>query len=376
MKNIKAILFAALAFAAPQISFSQEDISKLDKNFAVEKTEGYDVVYRNAFEAPFSLEGFPWHKKGEPLKRIPNYVKADEISRGVWSLANHTAGGVVRFRSDSPCAVIRVKMRNNKPSMGHMPATGSSGFDLFENTNTYVKTVNPMHYKSEIPSPLTAVIMNAGTKKMRDFTLYLPLYNGVESLEIGLAPKAKIEAPAPHKIKKPILFYGSSITQGGCASRTSNAYTAMLCRELDAPMINLGFSGNAKGETKMAELIASLDLSAFVYDYDHNAPSFEHLKKTHEPFFKIIRKARPNLPIIILGKTLGATKARDDVLKATYENAKKSGDKNVWYVTGKQLFDGVPTSYLTVDGCHPNDLGFYLMYKNSLPTLKEALGVK
>lgn len=226
----------------------------------------------------------------------------------------------------------------------------------------------------EVPTPLVMPLAKNLPRKMRDCTLYLPLYNGVNSLEIGLAPDAKIEAPTPHKIKKPILFYGSSITQGACATRTSNAYAAMLCRALDAPMINLGFSGNAKGEVKMAELIASLDLAAFVYDYDYNAPNAEHLKKTHEQFFKIVRKARPDLPIIIFGKISGHTSKRDGIVRATYENAVKNGDKKVWLVEGKKLFEGADYSYLTVDNCHPNDLGFFLMFKNSLPTLKEALG--
>ena len=141
-------------------------------------------------------------------------------------------------------------------------------------------------------------------------------------------------------------------------------------------MINLGFSGSAKGEPKIAELIASLDLAAFVYDYDYNAPTTEHLKKTHEPFFKIIRKAKPNLPIIMLSRVSYPSDDRVAVIRATYENAKKAGDKNVYFIDGRDLFKDADISYLTVDGCHPNDLGFYLMFKNTLPTLKQAIGVK
>lgn len=372
-------IFASILLSVAAAPVFAQDIAKLDRNFAPEKVDGVEVVYRNAFEKPFVLEGFPWYSKetmGKNLYRLPRTITPQDISGGVWQLANHTAGGVVRFRTDSRCVTIRANILNQNPKMGHMPETGSSGFDIFRNRNEHVKTVNPAHYKNEIPRPLVAVAAKSGTGKMCDYAIYLPLYNGLYSLEIGLSPDAKIEEPTPHKIKKPILFYGSSITQGACASRTSNSYSAMLCRELDAPMINLGFSGNAKGEPKMAELIASLDLAAFVYDYDYNAPNAEHLAKTHEAFFKRIRKAHPDLPIIILGKITGATDERDAIVRATYENAVKTGDKKVWFVDGKKLFGGADVSYLTVDKCHPNDLGFYLMFRNSLPTLKKALGAE
>lgn len=368
------LIFCFLAFVgAFTFVNAQEDISKLDKNFAVQKVGNLDVVYKDALSEPFVLEGFPFRKKGEPLRRLPSYIKPEDISNGVYHLANHTSGGVIRFRTDSPYLTIRARIGHRKISMGHMPATGSSGFDLMADKDTYIKTVNPMHYKREIPEPLEVLMTKNNPKTMRDYTLYLPLYNSVKSIEIGFAPSAKVEAPTPHKVKKPIVFYGSSITHGACASRTSLPYTALVCRDVDAPMVNLGFSGNAKGEPKMAELIASLDMSVFVYDYDYNAPTAEHLAKTHEPFFKIIRKAQPNLPIIMLSRVSHAIDERANIVKQTYENAKKAGDKNVWFIDGRDLFKDLPFALLTVDHCHPNDLGFYLMYKNVMPAIKEAL---
>ena len=371
--KLKLILCLFALAGAFSFANAQEDISKLDKNFAVQKVGNLDVVYHNAISAPFVLEGFPFRKDGEPLRRLPSNIKPTDINNGVYSLANHTAGGVIRFRSNSPYLTIRAKIGHRTPSMGHMPATGSSGFDLISADGTHITTVNPMHYKREIPDPLEVLMTKNNPKEMRDYTLYLPLYNSVKSVEIGVAPNAKIEAPTPHKVKKPIVFYGSSITHGACASRTSLPYPALVCRDVDAPMVNLGFSGNAKGEPKMAELIASLDMSVFVYDYDYNAPTAEHLAKTHEPFFKIIRKAQPNLPIIMLSRVSHAQDARANIVKQTYENAKKAGDKNVWFIDGRDLFKDVPFALLTVDKCHPNDLGFYLMYKNVMPAIKEAL---
>ena len=371
--NIKKILCLVLLLGVFSSGYAQEDISKLDKNFAVQKVGNLNVVYHNALKEPFVLEGFPFRKEGEPLFRLPSDIKPTDISMGVYSLAKHTSGGVIRFRTDSPYITIRARIIQRVKTMGHMPATGSSGFDLMVDKDTYVKTVNPQHYKTEIPDPVEEVLTKNAPKGMHDYTLYLPLYNGVSSVEIGVAPKAKFEKPTPHKVKKPIVFYGSSITHGACASRTSLPYTALVCRDVDAPMINLGFSGNAKGEPKMAELIASLDMSVFVYDYDYNAPTPAHLAKTHEPFFKMIRKAHPNLPIVMLSRVSNASDERANIVKQTYENAKKAGDKNVWFIDGRDLFKDLPYAILTVDNCHPNDTGFYLMYKNVMPAIKEAL---
>ena len=109
-------------------------------------------------------------------------------------------------------------------------------------------------------------------------------------MEVGIDDDAEFLAAPAQKYEKPVCFYGSSITQGGCASKPGNSYNAMLARWLDFPQVNLGFSGNGKGEDTMAEYIASLDMSAFVYDYDYNAPTTEHYEATHDRFYRIISK--------------------------------------------------------------------------------------
>jgi hypothetical protein len=147
----------------------------------------------------------------------------------------------------------------------------------------------------------------------------------------------------------------------------------MLCRAVDAPQINLGFSGNAKGEIALAEAIAGLDLAAFVYDYDYNAPSATHLARTHEPFFLKIREKNPALPIIMMSKCSGPDAKRRDIIKNTYQNAIDRGDRNVYFIDGSELFGEPGKDYCTVDGCHPNDLGFYQMYLRVLPVLRQAL---
>ena len=371
MKRILSITFVLTTIISLQ---AQQDITTIDKNFAIEKLGERNVIYYDALEKPFLLEGFAWYENGKSLRRIPHNIGAKDVNIGVDTLANHTAGGLIRFRTDSPYITIKAKLLNEHSILGHMPSTGASGFDLF--CGNYSKNVNPLQ-NGKLMSPVEMLVIREGFggTGMRDCSLYLPLYNGVKWIKVGIAPNSKIEAPKEHKIKKPILFYGSSITQGGCASRPSNAYPAMLCRELDAPMINLGFSGSAKGEEKMAELIASLDISVFVYDYDHNAPNKEHLKATHENFFKYIRAKRPDLPIIIMSRITRPDWAleRSAIIKQTYENALKSGDKLVWFIDGHYFTKDIDQAHWTMDNTHPNDFGFYLMYKHILPVLKQAL---
>ena len=206
------------------------------------------------------------------------------------------------------------------------------------------------------------------------FILSLPLYAGTDRLEIGVALDAKFEEPTPQKIQKPIVFYGSSITQGGCASRPANNYTTMICRDLDAPQVNLGFSGSGRGEPAVAHAIAKIDASVFVFDYDHNAPTSEHLRATHEPFFKIIREAHPDLPVIFLSRPdTDNGGERMEIIRQTYANAVAAGDKNVYFIPGDSLFGPNGLNWCTVDGCHPNDLGFYRMYEKILPVVKQAL---
>ena len=174
------------------------------------------------------------------------------------------------------------------------------------------------------------------------------------------------------------MFYGSSITQGGCASKAGSAYTTILCRRLDAAQINLGFSGNARGEERMARHIASLPMRLFVMDYDHNAPTPEHLEKTHESFFRIIREAQPDLPVMIISRPSfdvnpEENAVRRDVIRKTCEHALAAGDRHVAFVDGETLYGQADRDLCAVDGTHPNDLGFWRMAEALEPILRPLL---
>lgn len=357
-------------------------IEDIDPNFKPAVVGDKTVMYINVLKEPMSLEGFPW---GDPAKgeffRLPPYLSAPDVNDGaLWNARNNTSGGAVRFRSDSRTVTVKAKL-HCPGDMNHMPRAGSAGFDLYcgvDGEYYHAGTAQPC--RDEIDLERVLVTRAAKDTGMRDWILNFPLYGGVEKVEIGLDPGSTVEAPVPHRNGK-ILFYGSSITQGGCASRPGNNYCSMLCRAVDAEQINLGFSGCGRGEIAVANAIASVEgLSAFVMDYDHNAPTAEHLEATHEPFFKAIRAKYPELPVVMMSKCDNWRHAdyegncrRRDIIRATYDKAVAAGDKHVYFIDGETLFGKEGRGECTVDKCHPNDLGFYRMYENTLPVLKKAL---
>lgn len=344
------------------------DITKIDKNFAVEsKINKPDVQFRSVLHAPFRIYGVTYD--GNCFRRLPEAV-AKSVSNRVHTLSAHTAGGRVRFVTDSPYVAIRAQMPIIG-KMGHFAFSGSAGFDLYAD-GQYVKTFVP---SVKITDGYESVI-DLGEAKMRQITVHFPLYSAVSSLEIGLGQEAALEEAAPYRWEVPVVFYGSSITQGGCASRPGNCYTAILSRRLDFDHVNLGFSGSGKAEQAIADYIASLPMSLFVYDYDHNAPDLAHLEATHERMFQTIRKKNPQLPILILSRPkyllTEAEKQRLAVIKRTWENAVKAGDKNVYFLEGPKLM-AIAENEGTVDGTHPNDLGFYSMAKALEPMIADIL---
>ena len=337
-------------------------IEDIDKNFKTENSVNEEnLAYISVKNAPFDLYGFAVKER---FLRISQDV-ADSVNPGVASLGPHTAGGRVRFRTDSPYVAISVKLPY-VTKFPHMPLTGTSGFDMYTYSGDvykYVKTFNPTHDSGNA----FEAIHRFGTREMRDITLNFPLYNAVDEVYIGLDKGSSLECGGKYIGSKPIVYYGSSITQGGCASRPGNAYQAILSRRYNADFVNLGFSGSARGEKEIADYIASLEMSMFVYDYDHNAPTVEHLKSTHEPMFKIIRASHHDIPIIMMTRPFDGdeenVRARREVVLETYNNALNCGDKNVYFIDGEKMKDIMGGFSGTVDGCHPNDLGFICMAK-------------
>jgi hypothetical protein len=359
-------------------------IEEIDRNFATAKIGNRDVRYYDVTDAPISLEGFPWGdpKKGEFFRLPPTLKAPDDINDGaLFNGLHYASGGCARFRTNANFIAVRAILRDSC-DMNHMPRCGSAGFDIYVGPSAeshHVGSAQPNRDEKN----LERVLIDFGEWKgeTREFRVNFPLYGGVGKVEIGLPPDATLEAPAPHAVK-PILFYGSSITQGGCASRPGNNYCSMLCRAVDAEQINLGFSGCGRGEPAVARAIASLDLGAFVMDYDHNAPDPDHLQRTHRDFFSIIRESHPELPVVMMSmcdiwrdRFYATRSQRRDIVRATYDWAKGRGDSNVYFIDGEELFGDFGRCECTVDTVHPNDLGFYRMFERTLPVLREALKI-
>jgi hypothetical protein len=186
-------------------------------------------------------------------------------------------------------------------------------------------------------------------------------------IEIAIEADAKIEKARDYTISKPVVFYGSSIVHGEGAMRPGNAYPAILSRRLDTDFINLGFRGNATAEEAMMKYIASLPMSAFVYDYDYNAPSIEHLEATHYAGYEIFREKQPKTPVIFASSVdyyegdVASNEKRRNIIKESYYRALAAGDRNVYFIDGAKIYPSDKRDECSADCCHPNDMGYSFM---------------
>lgn len=357
-------------------------IQEADKNFKINtKIEEKDIVFHDVKEEPFDLYGLMRDENDGKFIRIPKEL-AEKTNDGVALLYANTAGGRVRFKTDSPYVAISVKYPQFM-IFSNSPVSGIAGFDMFVYENGSYSYVSDRDFIPEVPAIWGEEyefesIHYFEDSKMRDITINFPLYNDVAELYIGIKEGSVLEGGGKYINDKPIVYYGSSITQGGCASRPGNSYQAMVSRYFNCDYLNLGFSGSARGEDCMADYIADLDMCCFVYDYDHNAPEPEHLLKTHKKMFDKIRSKNPDLPIIMMTAVLckvwkGDEQARRrEIIKATYDAAIASGDKNVYLIDSSDMF-GEYNDIALVDGVHPNDLGFLYMAERVKKEIKKAM---
>lgn len=348
------------------------DIRELDQNFSFGNISRDGLLWLSREASGIEVNG-----AADPANfyRISK-TDAVPLPYAVQCISECTAGVRLRFRTDADYIALKAVVRYTD-DMSHMPRSGSAGFDLFAGPAggplSFRKVFMPENGRLEVSGE--AFLPG---REERDVLLNFPLYNGVQEVAVGLPPDSRLKPPSPFRFPSPVVFYGSSITQGGCASRPGNAYPAIVCRELNADMLNLGFTGNAKGEPEMAAYIAGLDMSALVLDYDYNAANAEALEATHEPFFRTIRERHPALPILLLSKPNvdndeTESARRRDVILRTYQRAVNRGDRRVYFFDGASLFGTDHRDCCTVDDCHPNDLGFLRMAEAVLPVLRAAM---
>lgn len=328
-------------------------------------------------DARIGVSGLPWFAEEKPLlRRLPSRVK-ESLRPQVWALAQQPSGGRLRFRTDSLVVGIVAKNPDTAP-MPHMTSIGQSGFDIYVGED-YLASAAP-DKEGRIAREWVVGKSNA----LRDITIYLPLYKAVSIEEITLDPKARLEPARPFALKKPVVYYGSSITQGGCASNPGMSYPALLGRWTGSDFVNLGFSGHGLGDTPVAVAMTELDAACYVLDYWAN-PTASQFQATLPGFVDVLRKKRPNVPIIVPGpfynpaEALEAEFAKEQMQKRQVardfvEQRQKAGDLFIAYVDGFDLLWKDQAGGL-VDGRHCNSLGFYFIARGLEPHLRRALGL-
>lgn len=320
------------------------------------------IVYYNADQFP--LLGKTSEETETRYERLPAYLK-DVCRPPVWRLGKNTSGLAIRFMTNSTSIAARWEVVGDN-KMNHMTETGIKGVDLYTWEEDHWQPV-----KAGLPSGKIneQTIISNMIPQDREFMLYLPLYDGVVSLEIGIDSTAYIKQPVlPYPDNsRPILVYGTSITQGGCANRAGMSYTNILSRKLNREVINLGFSGNGLLDYEIAELMATRsDASLFVLDFVPNASAEQISEKTRH-FVDILRNDNPDTPILFVetveyphslyDKQLHARiTEKNRLLRQEFEKIKRDGDKNVHYLSNDHLIGN--DGEATVDGVHFTDLGF------------------
>lgn len=370
---------ASLATAQTAAPKKPADIGKMDPAMVAEKAAIANVEWHDVTK--WGVEGRGWIKEERKrwFDRLP--AKAEgKVTPNVWNLSRDSAGMMVRFKTDATSVFVRYAVSKGTLGMAHMPATGVSGVDLYARDTDgkwkWVQVVKPSAQKMETK------IVDGLAPGSREFAAYLPLYNGVESLDIGVAKGAAFEGLAPRAVK-PIIFYGTSITHGACASRPGMVHTAILGRRFDMPVMNLGFSGNGKMDAAVGTLLCEEEASVYVIDCLPNMGPAEVTSKC-EPLVKQLRAAHAETPIVLVedrrNTNAWITPARDKhhtdnhaALKAAYEKLKSAGVKNLYYIGGDHLYgddaDGA------TDGSHASDLGFARQADIFEPVLRQALGL-
>ncbi|MBO5070924.1 MAG: hypothetical protein J6C37_11275, partial [Roseburia sp.] len=282
----------------------KKNILEIDKNFVAEKVEHNGMRVYDVGDEPFKIYGVKKRKDGKGYERMQSDIAEKIPNLSINSLYSNTSGGRIRFRTDSSRIILRCILPKVE-SFPDMPLTGSSCFDLYVD-GTYFNVFRPGIDKDGNYADTTMSKdgyesgFYLGERKMRDILIHFPLYNDVSEVFIELEDEAMVASPKEYRYREPVVYYGSSITQGGCASHPGNSYPAIIARRMDIDYINLGFSAGCFSEPEMAEYISGLKMEVLVYDYDHNAGDLQYLEKTHEAFYKRIRQKQPGLPIVIV----------------------------------------------------------------------------
>ncbi len=355
-------------------------VSDVAKEHVQTETNGWTYLLYSTPQ--FELAGIK-----DPAENGGEFYRLDALNKNNYNslhqtdiknnLATHTSGVTLRFRTNADKLLLYASKRNAGTNWNHASECLANGFDIYVGTGTdrvYCGGVGQVFSGAGVTKQ--TVELPEGYKEI---LINFPTYSGVENFFVGLPTEAEIAEPL-ERTYKPIVFYGSSITQGACAARAGTAFFNVVTRMLNADCINQGYSSGAWLDTPIANYIADLeDIGAVVIDNDGNG-DVPTMKSKHYNFYKTIRKAHPDIPILIVTRPIfdvemnKTYQERYDVLKATYDRAVKEGDKNVYFVSGYEFMEMRDfADLMTADNNHPNDLGMYYMACSIYETLAYAL---
>lgn len=344
--------------------------------FSVINIFAEDYVYHDLSQFPVCGTIVP--EDVHPYKRLPDSIEG-QVRKELYDLGKNTAGMYIRFSSDTKALRFKWNSVFNL-EMNHMTPAGIRGLDLYtlneDGEWEWVNAARPVINKKSC----TSTVMTNMKRKMRDYMLFLPLYDGVDSLRIGIDPCATLDyAKSNLPLRdKPIVAYGTSILQGGCANRAGTCHINMLVRMLNREFYNFGFSGNGRLDVEIAELMATIDAGMYIIDCLPNVTAAV-LKEKMEPFFRILREKRPNVPILFVESPIfpgmrfnneeyRLITEKNETLKEIFKNYKKQGEKRIYYMKGDKILGGEVEG--TVDGYHLTDVGFRIFAKNIYPIIK------
>lgn len=330
-------------------------------SLSAQKADTY--IWHNPSISVTKFQGQGWENIG--FSRFPD--KAEKLVRNaVWNLSRNSAGLGVRFSTDAKSLTIRYQVDGNL-AMNHMPSTGVSGVDLYvKSGEKWLWCKGGFQFKDTIQYNFK---MDGLPNEVHEYQLLFPLYNTIKNLKIGIPDGLAFEFIAPRE-EKPIAVYGTSIAQGACASRPGMAWTNILSRKMDYPIINLGFSGNGRLESEVIDLLTEIDASVYVLDCLPNLPpnrgyTKEDVQKRIQRSVTTLFEKRPNALILLVehagysdglvdSERKGIYETLNSWTKEIFEDLKNIGFNNLYLLTKEDI--GL-TNDAFVDGTHPTDLG-------------------
>lgn len=360
-------------------------ITDVDKKMGAYVDDSTNMKYYNPMNNNvFTIEGLPFIKENNQYFRIP-LDQEKKVTDAVWWLSGQPSGGQIRFKTNSKKITVKIKSKGDY-LMCHMPKTGQQGVDL------YFRLSNQRNYhfftcaKFNAPcDEFESLIFEADGKANKDIIINLPLYEGLQEILIGIEKDSTIKKACKHKVDGKVVIYGTSVTQGGCASRPGMSFTNILSRKLDVEFVNLGFSGSGLGEIELAHIINQIEnKNLVILDYEANGGATGDMEYNLEPFIDTIRNKNPEIPILVISKLpfppvqfrqkeIDKRNKFYNIQKSMVDKKANLGDKNIYFIDGYTLYSHKDAHEFSVDGYHPTDLGFYMIAQKLYHPIKKLL---